>query len=143
MTDQNQTPSKNQNDKVIKDQIALLSFVDDLLKEKKDSNIKPEDLPKVKEVLLKEVQDAINRHLVSLISEKDQVELDQLLDKNISDEELNNFFVQKIPGLEAEIASALLNFRSAYLYPGPAKSEVKPEKNPLQTPPPAPAIKIN
>lgn len=86
---------------------------------------------------MKEVNDAINMHLINLLSEKDQIELDDILQKNAPDEELNQFFIRKIPNLEAEIASALLNFRTVYLY--------KPEEQKTQdvpTPPPPPPAPV-
>lgn len=128
--------------KAVRDQIALLTFIDDIIKERKDPNIKPENITQVKAVLLKEVNDSINRHLISLMSEKDQVELDELLEKNITDDGLNEFFLKKIPQLEAEIASVLLNFRAAYLYqsqPSSAKPAfVKTSAGKPDFPPPAP-----
>ena len=126
--------------KAVRDQIALLTFIDDIIKERKDPDVKPENISQVKAVLLKEVNDSINRHLISLISEKDQVELDELLEKNVTDDELNEFFLKKIPQLEAEIASVLLNFRAAYLYPvtGGQPSFVKTSEGKPPTPPPAP-----
>ncbi len=127
------------SNKAVGDQIALLTFIDDIIKERKDPNVKPENISQVKAVLLKEVNDSINRHLISLISEKDQVELDELLEKNITDDELNEFFLKKIPQLEAEIASVLLNFRAAYLYQ-PQPPSAKPAFPP---PAPVPVDKMN
>ena len=72
--------------KAVRDQIALLTFIDDIIKERKDPNVKPENIAQVKAILLKEVNDSINRHLISVLSEKDQVELDELLEKNVSDD---------------------------------------------------------
>lgn len=110
-------PQAPQNNEALMDEAAILSFIGDLIQEKRDPNITEENLPQVKEMLLQEVNNAINTHLVNLLSEQDQIELDGLLDKDPSDEELNQFFLQKIPNLEIEIAAALLNFRAAYLYP--------------------------
>ena len=71
----------------------------------------------MKNALLKEVNRAIFAHLVTQLSVNDQIALDSLLNTNPSDQQLNIFFVQRIPNLQVEIASALLNFRTAYLYP--------------------------
>jgi len=138
MADQSTNTTPPPGEKAIKDQVALLSFVEDIIKERKDPNVKPENLPKVKELLLKEVNDSINRHLISLLPDKEQVELDELLDKNVGDEELDSFFEKKIPNLESEIASVLLNFRAAYLYPLKAQ-EAQPQDM-TQSPPPAPMV---
>lgn len=104
-------------DKAMMDQAALASFIDKIVTERNDPSIKQESLPQVKVVLLKELNDAINTQLINCLSEDDQVALDELLDKNSSDDELNQFFIEKIPNLEVEIASALLTFRNAYLSP--------------------------
>lgn len=128
MTDQNQ-PLNNQPQGV-RDQVALLSFIDDLIKEKNDPAIKSEALPQVKAALLNELNQMITTHMVAILSESDQKELDILLKNKASDEELDKFFLEKIPNLKAELASVLLDFRAAYLY--------KPEATASAAPPPAP-----
>ncbi len=135
MTDQN--PAQPKKDNALRDQVALLSFVDDLIKERKDPNVNEKNIADVRALLLKELNDAINTHLVSLLTERDQIELDVLLEKKMTNEELDDFFRKKIPNLEVEIASALLNFRAAYLYPlmvqktevGRQRSEVGGQKS--------------
>lgn|SRR3989344_950373 len=128
MTDQNQ-PLNNQPQGV-RDQVALLSFINDLIKEKNDPAIKSEALPQVKTALLNELNQMITTHTVAILSETDQRELDILLKNKTADEELDKFFLEKIPNLKAELASVLLDFRAAYLY--------KPEK-PVETSMPIPA----
>jgi len=127
MTDQNNSVKNPPNS--VKDQAAFMSFIDDVLKEKNAPAIKPEHLPQVKTLLLKELNEKVNTHLISLLSEKDQLELDDLLNKNISDEELDNFFQTKIPNLVPEMTSVLLEFRNTYLFtPVAKKSEETVEK---------------
>lgn len=111
------------------DEAAILSFIDDLIRDKNDPAITAENLEEVKSILLEEVNNAINTHLVNLLAEQDQIELDSLLDTDPTDEQLNAFFLQKIPNLEIEIAAALLNFRSAYLYPvtQPDQPSIQPQ----------------
>ncbi len=129
--------NKQQNNKAIKDQVALEHFVDQLIRDKNDANVKPEQVPQIKALLLKELNEAINTQLVNALLEKDQVALDELLDKNPSDDEVNKFFMEKIPNLEAEIASALLSFRAAYLYV-PGQEATKSAADVPPPPPPAP-----
>ena len=128
MVDQDQ-PLNNQPQGV-RDQVALLAFIDDLIKEKNDPAIKSEALPQVKAALLNELNQMITTHIVAILSETDQRELDILLKNKTADEELDKFFLEKIPNLKAELASVLLDFRAAYLY--------KPEK-PVDTSAPTPA----
>ncbi len=117
MTDQSQVPSPPKDDKKIRDEIALLSFVDRIIKEKNDPMAKQEELPRLKAFLLQQVHDSINRTLIAALPEKDQILLDELLDKNPADGQINEFLIKHIPNIEAEITVALLNFRAAYLYP--------------------------
>ncbi len=118
MSDQdqnNQSASSQQNDMI--DQVALTAFVDDLIKSRNDSGINEQNIERVRNALLDEVNEAINLHLLDKLSDRAQIELDKLLDTDPSDEQLNQFFIREIPNLEVEIAAALLNFRAAYLYP--------------------------
>jgi len=135
MADQNQDKNllKNQSQS-IRDQVALLSFVENLIKEKNDP-IKPDALPQVKVAMLNELNEMINTRMVRLLDAPDQRELDILLKNKVSDEELDKFFENKIPNLTVELASVLIDFRVAYLLPLPSdkKSETPP-------PPPAPVI---
>ena len=101
-----------------------MSFIDDVLKEKNDVSLTADQLTQIKTLLLKELNEKVNTHLVALLSEKDQIELDELLNKNVNDEELDKFFQTKIPNLIPEMTSVLLNFRMDYLYtPAAKKSE--------------------
>lgn len=127
--DQNKSGLNNQPQGV-RDQVALLSFVENLIKEKNDQSIKPESLPQIKAALLSELNQMINTHMVAILSDVDQRELDVLLKNKVTDDELDNFFKKKIPNLTAELASVLLDFRAAYLF--------KPATVASTTPPPAP-----
>ncbi|PIU37494.1 hypothetical protein COT02_00585 [Candidatus Roizmanbacteria bacterium CG07_land_8_20_14_0_80_34_15] len=135
MADQNQDKNllKNQSQS-IRDQVALLSFVENLIKEKNDP-IKPDALPQVKVAMLNELNEMINTRMVRLLDAPDQRELDILLKNKVSDEELDKFFENKIPNLTVELASVLIDFRVAYLLPLPSD-----KKEDLTPPPPAPVI---
>lgn len=106
----------DQNKSSLSNDIALLSFIDDILAERTDLHLTDEELPKVKAALLKEVNEAINTHLISILPEKLQHELSVFLDRSPTDEEVSNFFSRHIPNVQQEIATALINFRAAYLY---------------------------
>jgi len=67
--------------------------------------------------LLRELNAVINRHLITLLPEKEIGALDEPMDQDATDYALDQFTVRNIPNLEVEIASVLLNFRAAYLYP--------------------------
>lgn len=133
-------------DQAMMDQAALISFVDKMIEDKKDPNLKSEDLPNVKMMLLQQVNEDINTHLIALLSEQDQLGLDDLLNKNASDDELNKFFMDKIPNVETEIAAVLVNFRNAYMMPladiakgqAPAVANGQSNQDVKLSPPPPP-----
>lgn len=104
-------------DQSLQDQLALLSFVDDLIRDRHDPNIKPENIAEVRQILLRQLNQDINIYLINCLADKDQVTLGELLDGDPTDYELNQFFIRRIPNLSVEIASVLLRFRTAYLYP--------------------------
>ena len=106
----------------VMDQAALLAFVNKLIKEK-NPDVSESDLPKVRSALLKELNDMINAKLVGWLSDKDKEALNGLFDKNASNKEIDDFFIKKIPFLQAKLASVMLDFRAAYLYPLGRKEE--------------------
>lgn len=114
MNDQHNNKSDK---KAMMDEVALSAFVDKLIDERKDPNITQATRPQVKAMLLAEVNEAINTHMVNCLSEKDQLALDDLLNTNPTDEDLNKFFMETVSNVEVEIASALLNFHAAYVTP--------------------------
>jgi hypothetical protein len=127
-----------------KDQLALLTFVDNLIRERKDPRVNETNMPQIRELLLKQINEAVNRHLITLLSDKDQAELSTLLDKNVSDDELNVFFKEKILNFEVEMTAALLNFRTAYLYsaqPQPKEAIATVSAPKIVEPPPMPAAR--
>ncbi len=99
-----------------KNQLALLTFVDTLIKDRKDPGTTASNVEEVKKALLMELNEYINTHLVSLLDDSAQKELEVLLDRNETDEALESFFKKKIPDMEVEVASAMMEFRAAYLY---------------------------
>ena len=120
MADQNtstsQTNDTYEKNKVL-DQVALLSFIDDLIRDRKDPNITEKNMAEMRAMFLKKVNEEINIHMINCLTDKDRVELDMMLDKDPSDKELHEYFVKKIQNLDIEIASVMLKFRAAYLYP--------------------------
>ncbi len=93
------------------------AFVDDMIRQRADLQVAPGDIDRVREVLVRELENDINAKLVNLLSDRDQILLDRLLDTNPSDEQLGRFFQEHIPDVEGEISRVLLDFRRAYLYP--------------------------
>ncbi len=114
MDSQNKKPLNN---------AALLQFIDQLIDDKKDPNIRDDNRNEVREMLLKEVKNTVNLRLVQMLSEEDQDMLDKMLERNCSDEELDTFLLEKIPSIDTETAAALLDFKAAYLSTPPQESK--------------------
>ena len=100
----------------IKDQIALLSFVDELITH--TPRIKQNEIQKLRGNLINQANEKLFTHLVSLLSERDQKELDTFLDSIPSNKEMWQFFTDKIPNLNIQIANVLIQFRNSYLTQG-------------------------
>jgi hypothetical protein len=98
-----------------RDQAALAAFVEQMITDKKDPAVNGENMSRLSEVLLGELNDQINTHLINLLPEDKQKELEGLLDKEANDMAIDGFFEKNIVNLEAEIAAVLLNFRAGYL----------------------------
>ena len=118
----NNQNSQTGNKKGTVDQAALLHFIDDLIKERKDANVTPKVLSSTRALLLRELNTDINTHMINLLNNNQKKELSALLDKNVTDDKLNDFFVRKIPNVDIEIAKVMLQFRAAYLGLVPASS---------------------
>lgn len=100
---------------IINFHLTIRSFVDDLILARQDPYITPQNLDRVRQSLLSEVHNAINTRLVRCLSHEDQVALDKLLDANSSNRVIDEFFIKKVPNIDAEIAEELLSFRTLYL----------------------------
>jgi len=97
------------------DREALEQYVDDLIKLKNSPYVKGENIAVVKEDLLQEVSDAINSKLISLLSDDEVKQLNETLDKEVSDEQVSLFFTGKIKDLQQVVTDVLIEFRKGYL----------------------------
>ena len=113
-----QKPNQPVLDQKTRNEVALISYVNDLMKEYTDPVIRPEDIGKAREMLLVEVQDFINRHFLSLLSDEKQLEFGKVLDENPTEEKgylrsaVDSEFYQKINS--QEVAGAIISFRAHY-----------------------------
>jgi len=97
--------------------IDLQAFVERLVEEKKY----PADLEKgvvdqIKADLLSRVEDRVNMTIISNLSEEKLGEFNELMNKNVSDEEMRKFCSDNIPDLAQLIASELIVFRQTYIF---------------------------
>lgn len=97
------------------DREALEQYVDDLIRIKNSPHIKGENIAVVKEALLQDVSDAINSKLISLLSDDEVKQLNEMLDKEASDEQVSLFFTGKIKDLQQVVTDVLVEFKKGYL----------------------------
>lgn len=106
MNDETKNASSNLN---------LETFVDRLVEEKKyPENLEQGVIDQIKADLLSRVEDRVNMVVISNLSEEKLVEFNELMDKNVSDEEMQKFCSDNIPDLAQLIASELIVFRQTY-----------------------------
>ncbi len=108
--------TNGQPSQAVKDKIALYDFVSELLPLRPELNLTAEEKPLVIEQLVKELDYTINAHLMDLLSDQAVEEFNTLLDSNPTDEQVDAFLANHIPNLSTEIAAAMLEFKTIFLY---------------------------
>lgn len=108
--------NNGQPNQAVKDKIALYDFVSELLPLRPELNLTTEEKPLVIEQLVKELDYTINAHLMDLLSDQAVEEFNTLLDSNPTDEQVDEFLAKHIPNLSTEIAAAMLEFKTIFLY---------------------------
>ncbi len=97
--------------KSLQDEIAIERFIDDLVKAREDLWVKSENRELFKKALKDQLNDEINNHFINLLTKSDQQLLNQLLDKGISNQELNLFFEQRIDNRIAHLTTVFQKFK--------------------------------
>lgn len=97
--------------KTVQDEIAIEKFVDDLVSAREDLWVKPENKVIFKKALTDQLNDEINNHFINLLTKSDQQLLSQLLDKGISNQELNLFFEQRVENHVAHLTTVFQKFK--------------------------------
>jgi len=97
--------------KSLQDEIAIEKFIDDLVKAREDLWVKSENRELFKKALKDQLNDEINNHFINLLTKSDQQLLNQLLDKGISNQELNLFFEQRIDNRIAHLTTVFQKFK--------------------------------
>lgn len=96
--------------------LDLVAYVDRLVEEKKyPADLEKEVVDQIKADLLSKVEDRVNAVIISNLSEEKLEEFTNLLDSNISDEEMQKFCSDNIPNLAQLIATELIVFKQTYL----------------------------
>ncbi|MFA6081453.1 MAG: hypothetical protein WC741_03535 [Patescibacteria group bacterium] len=97
--------------KAFQDEIAIEKFVDDLVAARQDLWIKPENRDRFKKALMDQLTDEINNRFINLLTKSDQQLLSRLLDKGISNSELNIFFQDRVDDHIAHLTMIFQRFK--------------------------------
>lgn len=97
--------------KALQDEIAIEQFINGLVDVRQDLWDKPENRDRFKKALMDQLTDEINNHFINLLTKSDQQLLDQLLDKGITNEEMNMFFEQRIENHLAHLTMIFQRFK--------------------------------
>lgn len=96
--------------------LDLKVYVDRLVEEKNfPKDLEAEVIDQIKKDLLSQVESRVNAVIISNLKEDKLEEFGNLLDKDISDIEMQSFCNENIPNLSELIATELLIFRDSYL----------------------------
>jgi hypothetical protein len=97
--------------------LDLKMFVDRLVEEKKyPTNLEQGVIDQIKADLMKRVEERLDMVIINNLPESKLVEFNELMDKNVSEEEMQKFCADNIPNLTQLIASELLVFRQTYVF---------------------------
>jgi len=91
------------------------SFIHLLLLEKGLEKLEPEVLEEIRKDMERRIEDFVNAKIVASLSPKKLAEFEELLDRGASQEEFRTFLDQELGDFDSFLASALLEFRQAYL----------------------------
>ena len=112
MTDDNKkVVNDDYQKKALQDEIAIEKFIDELVAAREDLWVKPENRDRFKKALMDQLTDEINNHFINLLTKNDQQLLSRLLDKGISNSELNIFFQDRVDDHVAHLSMIFQRFK--------------------------------
>ena len=94
---------------------SLDKFVDELLAAQGINQLEPEVRDQLVQDLTNRLNDRLEAAMVAELSEDKLPELEKILDKSATAEELQKFFAENIADLPAVLARELTAFRQSYL----------------------------
>jgi predicted transcriptional regulator YheO len=97
--------------KALQDDIAMERFIDELVTAREDLWIKPENRERFKKALKEQLIDEINNHFINLLTKSDQQLLEKLVEKGITNQELNHFFEERVDNQIAHLTTIFQRFR--------------------------------
>ncbi|OGM21000.1 hypothetical protein A2714_03030 [Candidatus Woesebacteria bacterium RIFCSPHIGHO2_01_FULL_38_9] len=96
-------------------QTDINDFIERLILEKGFPAMSDEVRAQVKKDLLERLNDTVNAKIIAALDNKSIEEFSSLLDKNPSNEEIQNFIHENVPNAANFMANVLLEFRKTYL----------------------------
>ncbi len=96
---------------VLKDDIALEKFIEDLVDARQDLWVEPQNREVFKRALMSQLKDEINVHFINLLTKKDQELLSGLLDRGVTSQELDVFFKDRVDNPVAHMAEVMQKFK--------------------------------
>lgn len=93
----------------------LEEFVEKLIEEKNFPDLAPEVYEQVKKDLVQKLQETINARAIASLPQDKLEELNEMLDKGTSDEEVQKFMEANVPNAESFLTTVLMEFRKSYL----------------------------
>jgi len=106
----------NEETKNSSENLDLVMFVDRLIEEKNfPKDLEKEVIDQIKADLLSRVEDRINAVIIANLTPEKLEEFSKMLDKDISDEEMQKFCSENIPDLQQLIATELIVLKQSYL----------------------------
>lgn len=96
------------------------AYIDNILNEMHSrellKDLDEETLKQLKSQMLQKALDLINRRMVDSLSEKDVLELEQVIDANPQDQvAIENFISQHVPSKDQIVSNALVEFKTLYI----------------------------
>jgi len=106
----------NEETKNSSESLDLVMFVDRLIEEKNfPKDLEKEVLDQIKADLLSKVEDRINAVIIANLAPDKLEEFSKMLDKDISDKEMQKFCSENIQDLPQLIATELIVLKQSYL----------------------------
>jgi hypothetical protein len=97
------------------DSQALNQYIDQLIQEKQFPDLTDEIREEIKKDLLNRLNDFINARLIAALSDEDVLIFENMLKEGSPEEEVQQFFQEKIPDLTGLLTQTLLEFKGVYL----------------------------
>lgn len=94
---------------------VLSEFVEKMVAEKGVAGMTPEQQAQLSKSLSEKLEEQIEQAMIKMLSDEQLVQLETMLDSNVSDEALEKFFDESGVDFSQAAAQAMTEFRKAYM----------------------------